>query len=84
MVALKPRNRNSQIEASLRYSNPVPILEGRLISPSDDPKVYLIHEGRKHWMTSVDWLAAHSMSLDQTIQVDNELLRSVLSGPALA
>ena len=88
MCAFKPRMRYSAIEATLRFPQLSPLLEGQLVSaPGESPeqqKVYLIHEGSKHWVTSVDWLVKHRMTLEQTIQVDSELLESILTGVPLA
>jgi hypothetical protein len=84
MCAIKPRSLYSPLKASLRFTEPMIPLEGKLVSSAgqsaDDQKVYLIYEGRKHWVTSVDWLQRHSMSLNQTVQVDGELLQSIWSG----
>lgn len=88
MCAIKPRMRYSAIEATLRFPQFVPLQEGQLVSaPGETPeqqKVYLIHEGSKHWVTSVDWLVKHRMNLEQTVQVDSELLESILTGVPLA
>jgi SAM-dependent methyltransferase len=87
MCAIKPRSPYSPIQASLRFSDTMIPLEGKLVSSpgqsADDQRVYLIYEGRKHWVTSVDWLQRHSMTLDQTVQVNGEMLQSILSGAPL-
>ena len=74
MCAIKPRSLYSPLQASLRFPEALIPLEGKLVSSAGQErrcivKVYLIYEGRKHWVTSVDWLRRHSMSLDQTVQV---------------
>ena len=87
MCAIKPRRDRDSIVASLRFPRPKPMYEGRLVRrPGDTPedqKVYLIQEGRKHWVTSVQWLHSHGMRLEDTIQVSRELLDSILNGPVL-
>jgi SAM-dependent methyltransferase len=87
MCAIKPRSPYTPIQASLRFSGTMTPLEGKLVSSpgqsADAQKVYLIYEGRKHWVTSVDWLQRHSMTLDQTIQVNGEMLDTILSGVPL-
>jgi hypothetical protein len=87
MCAIKPRFEHDAVVASLRFSKPMPELEGKLVSaPGDsaeDRKVYLVREGRKHWVTSVNWLHQHGIRLEQTIQIDREVIDSILQGPPL-
>jgi len=87
MCAIKPRFDHDAIVASLRLSKPMPELENKLVcapgSSAEDGKVYFVREGRKHWVTSVNWLHQHGMRLEQTIQVDREVIDSILQGPPL-
>jgi hypothetical protein len=85
MWATKPRSTRDAIIASLRYSGPLPKLDNRLVcAPNTNGEVYLVREGRKHWVTSVDWLHKRGMRLEQTFQIDRELLSSIPTGPPLA
>jgi hypothetical protein len=87
MCALKPRSERDVIVASLRSSKLMPVLDDKLVRRSgesvEDQKVYLVREGRKHWVTTVDWLHKHGMRLEQTVQVDREVLDNILTGPSL-
>jgi 2-polyprenyl-3-methyl-5-hydroxy-6-metoxy-1,4-benzoquinol methylase len=87
MCAIKPRSANDIITASLRSLKPLPELENRLVcapgNSAEDQKVYFVHGGRKHWIISVDWLHRHGYSLNQTVQVDREILQTILLGPPL-
>ena len=87
MWASKPRSSHEAMVASLRYPGPLPPVDGKLVrAPGDtaeDQKVYLVCEGRKHWVKTVDWLRQHGMRLDQTIQVEHQVLDSILTGPEL-
>jgi len=78
MCALKPLASHNSVAASIRSWDPLPDLEGRLVRISGDgaeaEKVYLIHEGRKHWVTSVDWLRRHGRKLEETVQVKHDIL----------
>jgi 2-polyprenyl-3-methyl-5-hydroxy-6-metoxy-1,4-benzoquinol methylase len=87
MCAIKPVPEHEVIIASVRSAAPTWELEGKLVcaagTSAEDQKVYLIQEGRKHWVISTEWLTQHGMRLEDTIQVARERLDSVLPGTAL-
>lgn len=87
LCALKPRSRGREGEASLRFTDPTPLLDGQLLASAgdtlEDQKVYLINDGLKHWVTSVDWLTRRGRSLSETTFVERELLRRFIPGAPL-
>ena len=87
ICAVKPRSEHDVIGASVRFSGSSPGLDGRLVRvPGDDvedQKVYLVREGLKHWVTTVEWLHNHGMRLEETIQIEREVLDSILTGSPL-
>jgi hypothetical protein len=87
MCAVKPRLGYETASASLRYSGQLPNLDGKLVSASgrgmEGHKVYLVRNGRKHWVSTVDWLHEHEMQIDQAALVGREVLDCILSGPDL-
>jgi SAM-dependent methyltransferase len=87
ICAVKPCRESEVIRASLRTTVPRSSLEGRLVqAPGQSPedhKVYLIHEGRKHWVVSAEWLPKHGLRLADTIQIEREILDSFLPGPTV-
>jgi SAM-dependent methyltransferase len=87
MCAVKPRSEHETASASLRYSGQLPNFDGRLVRASgpemEGRKVYLVRNGRKHWVRTFDWLHEHGMQIEQTIPVAREILDCILSGPDL-
>jgi SAM-dependent methyltransferase len=87
MCAIKPGVEHDPFLASVRSSAPPSALEGKLVrAPGDtveDQKVYLIREGKKHWVVSAEWLDRHSLRLSDTIQVERNVLDSLFTGPPL-
>lgn len=85
--ALKPRLTQDGIMASLRTPQPLDNLEGKLVcTPGTSPenqKIYYVRHRRRHWVTSADWLTKHGMRLQDTIQVSQEDLNSILEAPPL-
>jgi SAM-dependent methyltransferase len=86
ICAVKPHS-GAEATASLRYSGPLPPLENKLVrvpSPTpEDQKVYLIRGWRKHWVTSVEWLHRHGRRLEETVEVQREILNTIFPGPPL-
>ena len=83
MSASKPCSDRDPLRASLRYAKPLPPLENRLIATANDGRVYLVRQHRKHWVTSVDWLTRNGMRLQDTLQVEPEVLSRLPSGSPL-
>ena len=87
LCAKKPRQPHETSIAALRFAGIAPPLEGKLVRvhgiSAEDQKVYFVLGGRKHWVVTTDWLAKRGMRLEDTIEVDHEVLASFLGGAAL-
>jgi 2-polyprenyl-3-methyl-5-hydroxy-6-metoxy-1,4-benzoquinol methylase len=83
VCARKPRSSSDALVASLRFSDRVPDLEGKLIATPGDGKVYLVSNSRRHWVTSVEWLHRRGMRIEDTIPVSSGLIEAIFEGSPL-
>lgn len=88
MCAMKAFGNAAALLAKRRRLRSSHTLDGRLVTTGGDSaegrKVYLIHDGRKHWVMSTEWLNRRGISLTDTVQVDSATLRTMLTGPTLS
>jgi SAM-dependent methyltransferase len=84
MWAQKPFDAGATTRASRKASISAPYLEGRLVrvpgDSSEDQRVFLVEKGRRHWVTNADWLANRGLRLEDTIEIDREILAAIFEG----
>jgi SAM-dependent methyltransferase len=84
MWAQKPFDSAATARASRKSSTPPPSLEGRLVrvpgATVEDQRVFLIEKRRKHWVTNAEWLAGRGLRLEDTIEIDREILSAIFEG----
>ena len=87
MAGKKARQAHETQFAALRVTEVAPCLEGKLVrvpgNTSEDQKVYCVISGRKHWVTTPDWLTTRKMRLEDTIEVSRDLFANIVTGPPL-
>ncbi|MBI2669678.1 MAG: fibronectin type III domain-containing protein [Candidatus Yanofskybacteria bacterium] len=54
--------------------------DGSLIKPLDSPKVYILHETKKRWVTTADIFKSYGFDFSKVIVLPNEVLETYAAG----